>query len=326
MFASSSRGVDRREFVVGAAALALGVRGGAAQAGQRPVIGLVTADLESRLVAIDIERGRILRYVETLSYPRSIETVGAVAVVAHSDLGVVSIVDGRSLSITHVLRGFGEPRYTAAHPGGRYAFITDAERGEVVALDVVQGRVLGRTEVGPFARHVTIDRGGRTLAVALGSKAEEVAIVDVSKVGHPRLVRRFRPPFLAHDVGFAPDERHLWVSSGNRFELAVYDVQSGRLLARPSGDWPPQHVTFSDESVYVTSGWSGTLRIHRFDGSPGVSTPVPVGSYNVQQASGWVLTPSLGHGDLCILDLAGRLLRQVKVARSSHDACLVRGG
>jgi DNA-binding beta-propeller fold protein YncE len=318
--------VDRREFVVGAAALALGVRGSAARAGRRPPIALVTADLEARLVAVDIERGRIRRYIDTLPYPRSIETVGGVAVVAHSDVGAVSIIDGRSLSIRHVLRGFGEPRYTAAHPGGRYAFLTDAERGEVVALDVVLGRALGRTEVGRFARHVTIDRAGRTLAVALGSKAEEIAVVDVSRVGRPRIAHRFRPPFLAHDVGFAPDARHLWVSSGNRLELAVYDVRSGRLLARPSGDWPPQHVTFSDEFAYVTSGWSGTLRVHRFDGRPGVSTPVPVGSYNVQQASGWVLTPSLGHGDLCLLDQRGRLLRQVKVARSSHDACLIMGG
>jgi DNA-binding beta-propeller fold protein YncE len=247
-------------------------------------------------------------------------------VIAHPELGVVTIVDGRELSVAHVLHGFEQPRYTAAHPGGRYAFVTDAGRGEIVALDVVQGRVLGRAEVGRLARHVTIDRPGTMLAVALGSKAEEVVIVDVSRVAYPRLVRRLRPPFRAHDVGFAPDGRHLWVSSGDRFELAVYDVRTGRLLARPSGDWPPQHVTFSEARAYVTSGWSGTLRVHRLDGRPGVSTPVPVGSYNVQQASGWILTPSLGHGDLCVLGPDGRLLRQVKVARSSHDACLIRAG
>jgi hypothetical protein len=318
-----TKGVDRREFVVGAGALALGLRPAAAV--QRVPIALVTADLESRLVAVDVRRGRIVGYVDTLARPRSIETVGDVAVVAHTELGAVSVVDSRKLSVAHVVRGLGEPRYTAAHPGGRYAFVTDSEGGEVVALDVVEGRVVGRTVVGRLARHVSIDPAGRTLVVALGSKAEEIAVVDVSKVRHPRLVRRFRPPFLAHDVGFTPDGRHLWVSSGDRFELAVYDVRSGRLLGRPSGDWPPQHVTFSDELAYVTSGWSGSLRVHRFDGRPVVSTTVPVGSYNVQQAAGWVLTPSLGHGDLSILDRRGRPLRQLKVARSSHDVCLVRG-
>jgi DNA-binding beta-propeller fold protein YncE len=318
--------MDRREFVLGAAALALGTPASIGLTGKRSPVALVTADLESRLVAVEVEQGRIVRYVKTLPYPRSIERVGGFAVVAHPELGAVTIVDGRRLSVRHVVRGFGEPRYTAAHPGGRHAFISDAEEGKIVALDVLAGHVVGWADVGSLARHVTIDRAGRTLAVALGSKAQEVAVVDVTRVSRPRLLRRFRPPFLAHDVSFAPDGRHLWVSSGNRFELAIYHVPSGRLVARPSGDWPPQHVTFSTASAYVTSGWSGALRFHRFDGRPVGRTPVPVGSYNVQQAFGWVLTPSLGHGDLCILDRSGRLLRQVKVARSSHDACLVRGG
>ena len=136
-------------------------------------------------------------------------------------------------------------------------------------------------------------------------------------------MRRFRPPFLAHDVGIAPDGRHLWVTSGDRFELAVYDRRGGRLVARPSGDWPPQHVTFADGRAYVTSGWSGTLRMHELGGRARGSVPVAVGSYNVQQRFGYVVTPSLGHGTLTILDERGRVLHAERPARSSHDACLV---
>jgi hypothetical protein len=150
--------------------------------------------------------------------------------------------------------------------------------------------------------------------------------VDVSERTRPRLTRRFRPPFLAHDVGAAPDGRHLWVSSGDRLELAVYDRRDGRLLARPSGDMPPQHVTFAGDTVYVASGCSGTLRLHRVDGRPRRTVPVAVGSYNVQHALGRVVTPSLGHGTLTILDEHGRVLRRERVARSSHDACLVTSG
>jgi DNA-binding beta-propeller fold protein YncE len=284
---------------------------------------LVTADLESRIVAVRLSTGAVHSTIPTLASPRSIETVGRYAVVAHSDIGAVSIIDGVALSVVHVLHGFGEPRYTAAHPDGRHAFVTDAKRGEVVALDVVRGRVLGREPVGALARHVTIDPAGHTLWVALGSKAEEVAVVDVSHRAAPKLVHRFRPPFLAHDVGFAPDGRHAWVTSGNRQELAVYNVRSGRLLARPSGDWPPQHVTFAGDVAYVTSGWSGTLRLHHLDGRPIRMTPVPVGSYNVQQGADRVITPGLGRGSLCILDEHGRLLHREQVARSSHDACVL---
>jgi DNA-binding beta-propeller fold protein YncE len=310
----------RREFLAGAAALALAPRALAASPRR---LALVTADLEARLVAVDLGAGRVVRHVATEDYPRSIETVGDAAVVAHPEIGAVSIVDAPTLSVRHVLRGFREPRYTAAHPDGRHAFVTDAELGQLLAIDVVRGRVAGRVEVGALARHVGIHPAGKLVWVALGSKAEEIAVVDVSRPARPRLVRRFRPPFLAHDVGFAPDGRHVWVSSGSEQELAVYEARSGRVVARPSGDWPPQHVTFAAQTAYVTSGWSGTLEVHHAGGRPVRRSVVPVGSYNVQQAGGWVVTPALGHGQLTIADLRGRVMRTLQVAQSSHDACIV---
>ena len=308
--------MNRRQFVVGAASLVFVPQALA----KRGPVALVTADLESRLVAVDLASGRVLRHVSTLAYPRSIETVGDRAVVAHSEIGVVSIV--RGFAVEHVVRGFREPRYTAAHQDGRHAFVTDAMTGDVVVIDVLSGRIVGREHVGALARHITIDRAGRTLWIALGSKAEEVAVVDVRQPAQPRLTRRFRPPFLGHDVGLAPDGRHAWVSSGDRWELAVYDVRTGRLLAKPAGDQPPQHVAFAGGLAYVTSGWSGTLRVHHVDGRPVRTNSVPVGSYNVQHADGRVVTASLGRGDLTVLDDAGRVLYVKKVARSSHDACI----
>ena len=314
--------MNRRDFVVSTAALAFAPEALARSLERRPV-ALVTADHEARLVAVDLATGHVRRHVPTLPLPRSIEAVGERAIVAHSELGAVSIVDAATLAVVHALHGFGEPRYVAGHPDARHAYVTDAERGELVALDAVSGAVLGRVRVGSLARHVSVDPNGRRLWVALGSKAEEIAVVDVAERARPRLVQRFRPPFRAHDVGFAPDGKHVWVSSGDRSELAVYDARSGRLLARPSGDWPPQHVTFAGGRAYVTSGWSGTLRLHRVDGRALGAVVVPVGSYNVQQGAGRVLTPALGRGTLCILDERGRLLHREQVAQSSHDACVV---
>ena len=46
----------------------------------------------------------------------------------------------------------------------------------------------------------------------------------------------------------------------------------------------------------------------------------PLGSYNVQQAAKRVLTPSLNHGTLTVLDPDGRIVRQVRVAPAAHDA------
>jgi hypothetical protein len=83
-------------------------------------------------------------------------------------------------------------------------------------------------------------------------------------------------------------------------------------------------VTFSSHRAFVTSGWSGSLQVHALDGRELVSVPVPVGSYNVQQADGLVVTPALGHGYLTTVSLTGHVLRSEKLARSSHDACVVR--
>ena len=293
--------MNRREFLVAVAAAPLAPAALARAAAAAPLV-LVTADTESHVAALSAASGQVLRRLRTEPGPRSIETVGGrLAVVAHTTRGAVSIVDGAALRVMHVLRSFAEPRYTAAHPAGR------------LALD------------GP-ARHVTIDRAGRTVWVSLGSKAELVAVVDVTTPARPRLVRKVRPPFLAHDVGFSRDQRHIWVTSGSDGRLAVYDRRERRPLFTLPADAPPQHVTFTREFAYVTSGDDGTFRVHRLsDGRAVRTTPVPVGSYNVQEGLGRVVTPSLDRGTLCILTPRGVLLHRTQVAPSSHDACLVTG-
>jgi DNA-binding beta-propeller fold protein YncE len=317
--------VNRREFIVGAVTLPVALRYAPdALAGGTPV-ALVTADTQARIAAVELLTGKIVRSIPTLAGPRSIESVSqTIGVVCHTAQGAVSLIDGPSLRVRHVLRDFKEPRYTAASLHGRYAFVTDSGSHEVVTIDVLRGRVVGRVAVGGPARHVSIDPAGRILWVSLGSKAEWVAIVDVSRPVTPRLLHRLRPPFLSHDVGFAPGARHVWVSSGDRGALAVYDRRTGEVLRRLPADAPPQHVTFYRGNAYVTSGEDGTLRVQSLkDGRVLRTTKVPIGSYNVQEAFGRIITPSLDRGTFCVLDRNGRLLRRVQVAPSSHDASFV---
>jgi DNA-binding beta-propeller fold protein YncE len=318
--------MDRRTFVATAAGAPFAVAARRAHAGLLggTPLALVTADLESRLVAVNPATGRVVREVRTAPGPRSIESIGgSTAVVAHTESGAVSIVDGTSLRVQTVLHGFGEPRYTAADRGGRFAFVTDSGRRDVAVVDVVQGTVVRRLALGGPARHVSLSPSGQALWVALGTKAEELALIDLRQ-GQLRLARRLRPLFLAHDVGFAPAGNAVWVTSGDRGELAVYDAAGLGVRFRVAADAPPQHVTFIGERVYVTSGDDGTLRVHdTADGRLLRMTRVPVGSYNVQQGQGVVLTPSLDRGTLCVVRSNGQLLHESQVARSSHDACFV---
>ena len=316
--------MNRREFLTAAAAapvlLGYAPDAFARRFGGRPV-ALVTADTEARVTAVHLTSGRIYRHIPTLAGPRSIETVGDTAVVAHTSEGAVSLIDAADLRVRRVLHGFGAPRYTAAGRDGRVAYVTDSARGEVVVLDVVRGRVVHRTEIGGPARHLSL--AGDALWVALGTKAERVAILDVTDPLRPRLRGRIAPPFLAHDVGFTPGGARVWVSSGDRGALAVYESRSPRrLFSLPAGA-PPQHITFLNRTAHVTSGDDGTLRVHALDGRVLRTTRIPQGSYNVQSGWGVILTPSLSQGTLCVLGERGGLRTRVRVAPSSHDACFV---
>jgi hypothetical protein len=313
--------VDRREFLLAAAVVPFALRAAPAWGGGTP-LALVTADLESRIVVVDPLGGSVVRHISTAAGPRSIESVrGGLAVVAHTSLGRLSVVDGRR--VLAEVSGFGEPRYTAAHPNGRLAYVTDSARGDVAVLHVVRGKVLARVPLGGPARHVSISSDGRTLWVALGSKAERVVVLDVSRATRPRVVGRIAPPFLAHDVGFVPNGRQVWVTSGSEHALAVYDVRTRRRVAALRSDAPPQHVTFIGGRAFVTSGDDNVLRVYTLDGQLLRTTPVPWGSYNVQQGWGRVLTPSLQEGTICVLDARGALVTRERVARSSHDAAFL---
>jgi DNA-binding beta-propeller fold protein YncE len=308
--------VNRREFLSAAAAAPIALRS------PHRRVALVTADLEAHVVAVDLEDGRVLRRIATRPDPRSIERVGETAVVAHTAVGEVTLL--RGYVVRHVLEGFDEPRYTAGSPTGRHAFVTDSGRKDLAVVDVPAARVVARLYLGGWPRHVSIDGSGRTLWIALGTAAHELAVVDVTRPTKPRLIRRVRPPFPLHDVGFVPGSQHVWISSGDRGALAVYDARNGRVVRRLPAGSPPQHLTFHGGEAYVTSGADGTLDVHSLrDGRVLRSTSVSVGSYNVQQGEGRIITPSLERGTLCILDTTGRLLRRVRVARSSHDACFV---
>src|SRR5262249_50803387 len=165
--------VNRRRFLLATAAVAL-VRDFDAFASDERM-ALVTADTESRVLAVGLD-GLVRGGIATLPGPRSIQTVGEHAVVAHTAAGALTVL--RGLRVRHVIHGFDEPRYAAGSPDGRLAYVTDSGRGDVAVVDVAAGRVLARTTVYGPARHVT--RSGRTLWVALGSSAERIAVLDVT--------------------------------------------------------------------------------------------------------------------------------------------------
>jgi DNA-binding beta-propeller fold protein YncE len=295
--------VDRRGFLLAAAAAPFAVR----------VLpsAFVTADTESHVAVVDLATGIVRRRIETEPGPRSVERVGEVAVVAHTTVGAVSVLDERR--VRHVLEDFEEPRYTAAAHDGRHAFVTDSGRVDVATLDVARGVVVGRLKLWQWPRHLSLAPDGRTLWVSLGTASRELAVVDVSDPARPRLLRRVRPPFLAHDVAISPAGRP-WITAGEASTVSA----NGMLLR---ADAAPQHVTFARGRAFVASGASGTLRVYDEAAARLLrTTELPLGSFNVQRSAGRIVSPSLSAGTLCVLDAYGGLRERARVASSCHDA------
>jgi DNA-binding beta-propeller fold protein YncE len=318
--------MDRREFLAAAAApLILGAGPALARSTGGTPLALVTADLESSVVAVDVSTGHVVRRLSTPADPRSIESIGWTgALVAHTAGGRMTLIDS-DLRVRAVAGELGAPRYTAVSPDRRLAYVTDSARREIAVVDVPGRRIVGRVPVGGPARHLTIDRDGTRLWVALGNKAPSLAVLSLAEPRRPRVVGTIRPPFLAHDVGFTPGGRRVWVTSGDRRRIAIYEARTGKLVRTIAGDAPPQHVTFMGDRAFVTSGDDAVLRVHALDGRLLRSAPVPVGSYNVQQGHRWILSPSLSEGTLCAFSPRGAQLHELRVARSSHDACFIVG-
>ena len=239
--------MDRRQFLASAAlgslSLVVGPRSFAAPAKGSPV-ALVTADLESHVVVLDLEAARVVKRIATGPGPRAIEYVrapfGTAVLVAHTEHGVVTLIGAESLSIRAELDAFEEPRYASGSPIDRsvtrpvIGYVTDSSAEEVVTLDVTgNGRVLWRTRVPGPARHISVSPDGRTIWAVLGNAASRIAILDARDPRRPRLARTIAPPFPAHDVVFAPDGRTVWLTSGSERRIALYrgERRPARLLA-----------------------------------------------------------------------------------------------
>jgi len=320
--------MDRRRLLVAGAVGLVGLSRGpmalAARLGGSPVV-YVTADVESYVAVLHLETGDLVKRIRTGPGPRSIESLhDRIAVVAHTQHGVVTLIDVASGRIRAELEGFEAPRYTAVHPRKSLAYITDSAREEIVVLDAEGARVIWRTRVPGPARHVSISPDGRTLWTALGTSAPRVAVLDTSNPLRPKLVRRISPPFLAHDVVFTPDGRAVWVTSGAERRIGVYR-DGDRLVRVLDAGAPPQHVTFAREKAFVASGDDGTVRRHGLDGALVREVRVPVGSYNVTFGWSRIVTPSLDGGAVSLLDRNGRVTAIRTVARAAHDACIVFG-
>ena len=279
-------------------------------------VALVTAESANEVIAVSLPSGRVLRRVH-LHDPVTIAAQATGPAVVVSPSGTVTILAWRTLRVVAVLHDFRSPQLAAITPDGTLAYVTDAETGDVSAIDLASHRVVDRIFVGRDAHHLAIAPDGAHTWVALGERATTIVELDSSNARRLRVVGRIHPRTLAHDLAVAPDGRTLWITSDSAPYVSVLDTRTGRLLGTVPAGSPPQHlafVPFGRPRVYLTSGYGSSIEVVDARTHTVIRRgEVPYGSFNISAAGGIVAVASLLTG--AVTELAGPTLVRWMTAR-----------
>jgi len=278
----------------------------AAGRGDTSTVAIVTAEHQNEVLAVALPSGTVRRRAALPAGPENVAIGLHKIVVASPDAGAVTLLD-LHLNPLRILRGFGSPHIVTVDPLRTIAFVTDDSRGELDVLSLGRRRVVSRLFVGLGAHHMALAPGpGRRLWIALGERARELVLVDLTDPLRPWVVRRARLGFVAHDLAYAHDGRRIWVTSGRGDSVHVLDARSGKALAAIRVGPAPQHVAFTDKGAFafVTSGYSSRLfKVNARTGRIVGSVRAPYGSFNLVTFGSLVVTTSLLNGRLSEFDL-----------------------
>ena len=306
------------------AILALPAASHAARQGGTPV-ALVTAETLNQLLVVDLGSRQVIRRIPMPADPENVEANGinTAAAVVSTRAGSVTLLSLPRLRVRRTIRGFASPHIAAFSPSGRYLYVTDDARGQLVVIGVRGARVLARRFVGRGAHHIAIRPDGNLLWIVLGERAKEIVVVDTRRPDHPWVrARLFEIGGLAHDAAFTPNGKRVWVGYDDRSSVAVFDARTYRILSTLPAGKPPQHVAFGIRFGYVTSGNDGRLRVFSFTGRQLGIARTPRGSFNLGLGGGLVLTPSLTEGTLTELRDSGSRMWSGRVAPAARDAAV----
>lgn len=298
----------------------------AARQGGEPV-ALVTAETQNELIAVDLPSGRILKRLPMPADPENVAANATHAVVVSPRAGAVTLIGLRRLRVLKVLRGFGTPHLAAIVPDHEIAYVTDDARGQLAVIDLARRRVARKVFVGIGAHHLTISPDWSRTWVALGERARAITVLDTTSPGAPRVIGHVDPDGEAHDLGFSPNGKRVWITYDDRSIVAIVDAQTRRRLGTLSAGSPPQHIAFDQFSnarhAYLTSGDDGTLQIVSLRTLRIVrDVPVSRGSFNVSTGGDLVLSSSLTTGTLTEMTGSGHVLLRKRVAPAARDVAL----
>lgn len=299
---------------------------------------LVTDEEQNRLLVVDLPSGRIVRSVSVPADPEDIATSGngGVVIVVSSSAGKVTILNRDSLRVIKTFSGFDQPHIAAISPDGAYAYITDDTRGTLTVIGLTDLKITSTIAVGAGAHHLAFSPTERTVWVALGENAQQITTLStvtsrspgsspMINAGHPHVIGHFTPGFPAHDLGFSPDGRSVWITSATGSDVTAFDARTHHVLFRVPVGSGPQHLVFEGPYAYVTSGYGSIIeKVSATTGRVITRTSAPYGSFELSAADGYVVTTSLLRGTLAVYTPGLKLLRVVRLAPALREVAISR--
>jgi DNA-binding beta-propeller fold protein YncE len=288
---------------------------------------LVTAEVQNRLLVVDLPSGHVARRVTVPADPEDLATLGngGVVVVVSSRAGRVTVLDRATLRLIKTFGGFDEPHIAAISPDGAYAYVTDDTRGTLTVIRLSDMTITSTVLVGRGAHHISFSPDQHRLWIALGESASQISILDTTNPNHPRVIDRFIPGFPAHDLSFSPSGGQVWITSAAGPDVTVFAARNHRLLFRVPVGAPPQHLVFEGRYAYLTSGYGGTIeKVNVVTRRVIARASAPYGSFELAASDGFVATSSLLRGTLAIYNNELRLIRVVTLATAAREVAISR--
>lgn len=299
---------------------------------------LVTDETQGRLLVVNLPSGRIAQSIPVPADPEDIAASGAggVVIVVSAAAGKVTIINRDKLKVVKTFGGFEQPHIAAISPDGGYAYITDDSRGTLTVIRLSDLKITDTVAVGVGAHHLAFSPTMRTIWIALGESAQRITTLStvargtkgarpVVDPGHPRVVGRFTPGFPAHDLGFSPDGRTVWITSAAGPDVTAFDSRTHHMRFRVPVGAPPQHLAFRGRYAYLTSGYGSVIeKVTVSTGHVVARASAPYGSFELAVGDGYVVSASLLRGTLAIYTPNLKPVRVVTLAPATREVAISR--
>lgn len=305
------------------AALALVIPVGAAIAGT-----VYTADEHGASVsAIDTASGRVR--TESLAVaPHNVQItpdgkrllLTGMPADAHAGHGVSNgggrllVLDPVTLAVEADIGIGGHPGHVVTDGAGTTAYVADAERNQILAVDLGSGKVVASMPTGAYPHGLRASPDGRELYVA-DVKGGSVSVLDLATQARVATIAVGKAPV---QVAFAPDGRKAYVSLRDEDAVAEIDTASRKLTARIKvGRKPIQlYATPDGRKLYVANQGTSAKpddRVSVIDLSIGkvvATLKSGRGAHGVVAAQGSAWISNIEDGNVAEIDTATEQVRK----------------